>query len=257
MERPLSEKGRNMYSILLADDEKDIIKLLRIYLEKEDVTIYEAYDGEMAYMIVQHYDIDLAILDIMMPRMNGFELTEKIRKEYDIPIMIISAKIETADKIRGLDIGADDYIAKPFDPLEVAARVRARLRSSSKNSNGSNGINGTTGSNGSRSNVRNSGSDAAEMETISVRNLTLHLAECVLFKDSLRIPLTSVEFRVLRLFMQKPGRVFTKEQIYEAGWGENYAVDDNTIRVAISKLRDKVGEDQITTLRGLGYRLEK
>lgn len=223
-----------MNNILIADDEKDIIKLLRLYLEKDDVTIYEAYDGEMAHMILQHYVIDLAILDIMMPRMNGFELTKKIRQDYNIPIMIISAKIETADKIQGLDLGADDYITKPFDPLEVAARVRAVLR-------------------------RRSGSNemAEENESIIVRNLTLNLTECVLYKDGREISLTSVEFKVLRLFMEKPGRVFTKEQIYEAGWSESYAVDDNTIRVAISKLRDKVGEDQIKTLRGLGYRMEK
>lgn len=223
-----------MNNILIADDEKDIIKLLRLYLEKDDVTIYEAYDGEMAHMILQHYVIDLAILDIMMPRMNGFELTKKIRQDYNIPIMIISAKIETADKIQGLDLGADDYITKPFDPLEAAARVRAVLR-------------------------RRSGSNemAEENESIIVRNLTLNLTECVLYKDGREISLTSVEFKVLRLFMEKPGRVFTKEQIYEAGWSESYAVDDNTIRVAISKLRDKVGEDQIKTLRGLGYRMEK
>lgn len=110
-----------MKNILIADDEKDIVKLLRLYLETDEATIFEAYDGEMAIQILNNNVIDLALLDIMMPRINGFELTKKIRKEWHIPVMIISAKIESADKILGLDLGADDYIAKPFDPLEVAA----------------------------------------------------------------------------------------------------------------------------------------
>lgn len=112
-----------MKNILIADDEKDIVKLLRLYLETDEVAIFEAYDGEMAIQILNNNVIDLALLDIMMPRINGFELTKKIRKEWHIPVMIISAKIESADKILGLDLGADDYITKPFDPLEVAARV--------------------------------------------------------------------------------------------------------------------------------------
>ena len=228
-----------MYNILIADDEKDIIKLLRFYLEKDDVTIYEAYDGAMAYQILKNNDIDLALVDIMMPYMNGFELIKKIRQESDISIIIISAKVETTDKIFGLDLGADDYITKPFDPLEVAARVRARLR---------------------RKNLTGFGkaeSRAQENGVISVRNLSLNLVECMLYKDGDAITLTSVEYKVLKLFIENPGRVFTKEQIYETGWGEHFAVDDNTIRVSISKLRDKVGASNITTIRGLGYRLEK
>lgn len=223
-----------MSNILIADDEKDIIKLLRLYLEQDDVTVYEAYDGEMAYMILKDYDIDLALLDIMMPKMNGFELTKKVRQECNVPIMIISAKVDIADKILGLDLGADDYITKPFDPLEVAARVRARLRRGSGSAN-----------------------PKEHGEELLVQDLTLNLNECRLYRSSEMIELTSVEFRVLKLFMENPGRVFTKEQIYEAGWEDRYAVDDNTIRVAISKLRDKVGEDRIRTIRGLGYRLEK
>lgn len=229
-----------MSNILVADDEKDIIKLLRLYLEKDGIQVYEACDGERAYMIMQNYDIDLALLDVMMPKMNGFELTKKIRQEYDVPIMILSAKVDISDKILGLDLGADDYITKPFEPLEVAARVRARLR-------------------------RNKGkidstlecSMVSEDEVRTIRNMRLNLNECILYKDDLAIELTAVEFKVLNLFMAHPGRVYTKEQIYEAGWGETFAIDDNTIRVAISKLRDKLGVDEIKTIRGLGYRLEK
>lgn len=223
-----------MYNILITDDEKDIIKLLRLYLEKDDVTIYEASDGAMAYQLLKKTKIDLALVDIMMPTMNGFELIKKIRQEMDVPILIISAKVDTTDKIFGLDLGADDYITKPFDPLEVAARVRARLRRYDINT-------------------------LRKQETcvITVRNLSLNLDECLLYKDAEAILLTSVEYKILKLFMENPGRVFTKEQIYETGWNEQFAVDDNTIRVSISKLRDKVGADNIATIRGLGYRLEK
>ena len=120
------------YNVLIADDEKEIISLLRLFLEKEDINVYEAYDGEMAYMLIQHYKIDLAILDIMMPRIDGFELITKIRKDYDIPIMIISAKVDLNDKVYGLKLGADDYITKPFEPVEVVARVKAQLRRNNK-----------------------------------------------------------------------------------------------------------------------------
>jgi len=224
-----------MYKILIADDEKDIIRLLRLYLEKDDIKIYEAYDGLAAMNLLNEEEIDLAIVDIMMPKINGFELIKKIRKENNIPIMIISAKVEIADIIFGLELGADDYITKPFDPMEVTARVKANLR---------------------RFYDLN---DIKKEHTseIKVRNLMLDTNQCILFKGEIQIDLTSVEFRLLKLFMEFPGRVFTKEQLFECGWQEDYIVDDNTIRVCISKLRNKVGEEEIKTIRGLGYRLEK
>lgn len=222
-----------MQNILIADDEKDIIKLLRLYLEKDDINVYEAYDGEMAYMIFKNYDIDLAIVDIMMPRLNGYELIKKIRKDRDIPIIIISAKVQTDEKILGLDLGADDYITKPFEPLEVAARVRAHLRRKTYDETNK------------------------QCDMITVGNITLNVAECVLYKGEERIELSKTEFQLLILFMENPGRVFTKEQLYETGWSNEYVVDDNTIRVIISRLRDKIGEERIKTVRGLGYRLEK
>lgn len=228
-----------MCNILIADDEKDIIKLLRLYIESAEVTVYEAYDGEMAYQLLKNVKIDLALVDIMMPYMNGFELIKKIRQELDIPMIIISAKVESTDKIFGLDLGADDYITKPFDPLELAARVRAALRRKVRRGFDTIDL------------------GAQENSIISVRNLSLNLDECMLYKGEETITLTSVEFKIVKLFMENPGRVFTKEQIYEAGWGELFAVEDNTIRVSISKLRDKIGAENITTIRGLGYRLEK
>lgn len=219
-----------MIKILIADDEKEIVTLLKLYLENDEVQIVEAYDGMSAWEILRHEDIDLALVDIMMPRMTGYDLIKKARAELDIPIMIISAKTELNDRILGLDIGADDYITKPFEPLEVAAKVRSHLRR----------IKGT----------------AEPIQLIS-GDLILDTDTCVLIKNSNVIALTKAEYLVLKLFMEHPGRVFTKEQIYEAGWKNEYAVDDNTIRVIISRLRDKAGEDTIQTIRGLGYRMVK
>ena len=117
-----------MANILIADDDKDIIRMLRFYLEKEGLQIYEAYDGNMAFMVLQNYGIDVALVDIMMPHMDGFDLIQKVRRTMDVPILVISAKVDLSDRIRGLDLGAGDYILKPFEPLEVVAKVKARLR---------------------------------------------------------------------------------------------------------------------------------
>ena len=146
---------------------------------------------------------------------------------------MISAKVELSDRVFGMDLGADDYITKPFEPLEVAAKVRAHLR--------------------------RAGAQAAvteEVENIKVGNMLLNCDECVVINNGVTQELTKAEFNVLELFMKHPKRVFTKEQIYEYAWGDDYVVDDNTIRVIISRLRDKVGNDTIKTIRGLGYRLE-
>ena len=225
------DKKRN---ILIADDEKEIIKVLRLFLEKENINVYEAYDGEMAYLIVKNYDIDLAIIDIMMPRMDGYELLKRIRDDYEIPVMILSAKVQLDDKVLGLELGADDYITKPFEPLEVAARVKAHLRRKQPKEN-----------------------KMEDSYTITVNDMTLYKNRCQLEIGEKTINLTKIELSLLELFMSQPGRVFTKEQLYQCGWDDMYVVDDNTIRVTISRLRDKIGDDRIKTIRGLGYRLEK
>ena len=178
-----------MANILIADDEKEIIKLLRIYLEKDGVTVFEAYDGEMAYLILKNYPIDLAIVDINMPRMNGYELIQKVRTTMDIPIMVISAKVELSDRVLGLDLGADDYITKPFEPLEVAAKVKARLRRMSPDLS------------------------RGEAPIITVGDLALNVSECRLDRNGEAADLTKVEFLVLKMFMESPGRVFTKKQV--------------------------------------------
>ena len=222
-----------MANILIADDEKEIVRLLRMYIEANDNIVYEANNGQEALQILERENIDLAIVDIMMPKKNGYEIIKEIRKGRYIPILVISAKVELSDRVFGMDLGADDYITKPFEPLEVAAKVRAHLR--------------------------RAGAQAAvteEVENIKVGNMLLNCDECVVINNGVTQELTKAEFKVLELFMKHPKRVFTKEQIYEYAWGEDYVVDDNTIRVIISRLRDKVGNDTIKTIRGLGYRLE-
>ena len=221
-----------MPNILIADDEKEIIRLLKIYLN--DYNVLEANDGQQALAILNSQQVDLAIVDIMMPKVDGYQLITKIReKSTYIPAIIISAKVSLSDRILGMDIGADDYITKPFEPLEVQAKVRARLR-------------------------RLSASDAvARTETVTVGDVTLNVSECTVTKDGVTVELTKNEFKVLELLMGNPRRVFTKEQIYESAWYDADSVDDNTIRVIISRLRDKVGAEHIKTIRGLGYRYEE
>lgn len=222
-----------MANILIADDEKEIVRLLRMYIEANDNIVFEANDGQEALQILDRENIDLAIVDIMMPKKNGYEIIKSIRKGPYIPILVISAKVELSDRVFGIDLGADDYITKPFEPLEVAAKVRAHLRRT-----GAQTIHRT------------------EINTVEAGNLLLDLDECVVIRDGVSNELTKAEYKVLELFMKHPKRVFTKEQIYEYAWGDDYVVDDNTIRVIISRLRDKVGKDTIRTIRGLGYRLE-
>lgn len=223
--------------ILIADDEKEILSLLRLYLENAGYQVSEASDGASAYTLIQTGSIDLAILDVMMPKLDGYTLIRRIREHSDLPIIVLSAKSETTDKIMGLGLGADDYIAKPFDGLEVIARVEACLRRLSR--------------------AKVSPSPAPSL--LTVRDLTLDTSACVLIKDGTSVELTSIEYRILKLFMESPGRVFTKKQIYEAAWGDDYVVDDNNIMVYISKIREKLGErsgaSYIRTIRGLGYKL--
>ena len=223
-----------MANILIADDEKEIVRLLKIYIEANDNQVFEANDGETALQILKEESIDLAIVDIMMPGKNGYEIIKEVRKGCYIPILVISAKVELSDRVLGIDLGADDYITKPFEPLEVAAKVRAHLRRV--------GAQETKGT---------------EKHQMEVGALRLDCDECVVIKNGNSHELTKVEYRVLELLMRQPRRVFTKEQIYEYAWENQYVVDDNTIRVIISRLRDKIGSEYIKTIRGLGYRLER
>ncbi|MCM1261389.1 MAG: response regulator transcription factor [Butyrivibrio sp.] len=233
------------YRVLIADDEPEIRDLLRLYLEKDGYEVTEASDGVEALSILQNAahnadgsgEIDLLILDIMMPGIDGYRVLRNIRENNNIPVILLSAKGGDADKILGLDLGADDYITKPFQPLEAVARVNSNIR---------------------RFYALGSGRQRAKDE-IAVRDLRLDLQSCLLHKGDMVIELTSVEFKIMQLFMENPGRVFTKQQLFEQGWGEDYPVSDNNIMVCISKLRAKLSDDAneyIKTIRGLGYRLD-
>ncbi len=238
------------YQILLADDEAEIRDLLRLYLENENYTVLEAADGEEALRLFSVNTIDLCVLDVMMPKMNGFQVLKKIRESSHIPVLMLSAKREDSDKILGLNLGADDYLAKPFNPLEAVARINSAIRR--YHAFGSR-VNTEASTGGEQESDRNE-------NRVAVRDLSLDLDGCTLYRGDEEISLSSVEFKLMQLFMTHPGKVYTKQQIFEAGWGEEYVVADNNIMVAISKLRSKLdGEPMkyIKTIRGLGYRFEK
>lgn len=225
------------YTILIADDEKEIRELLRLYLENEKYQVIEAEDGQQALDLLRRQKIDLCILDIMMPKIDGYKVLRELRKDSNIPVIILSAKDADSEKILGLNLGADDYIAKPFNPLEAVARINSNIRR-----------------------FYALGTSSGVQDKIQVRDLVLDPDACELTRGEEVIELTSVEYRIMELFMKHPGKVFTKQQIYEYGWGEEYIIADNNIMVCISKLRDKLAEDPtqyIKTIRGLGYRLEK
>ena len=220
--------------ILIAEDDADIRALLRLYLEGEGFRVLEAEDGMQALALARENPPDMAILDIMMPHMNGFELTRALRKYSDVPILILSAKSQDNDKILGLNLGADDYIAKPFNPVEIVARVKAQLRRAAR-----------TGGN-----------------VLTVGELALNTDTIQLTKNGQSIPLTPMEYKILALLMRAPGRIFTKIQLYEGAVCPYFEGDDNTMTVHISKLRDKIEDDPrnpryIITVRGLGYKIEK
>lgn len=234
-----------MATILVADDEKEIVSLLKFYLEAESYTVLEAFDGRQAAQFLAKEKVDLLIVDIMMPEMNGYELIKLVRGKTDgeknlLPLLVISAKTQLSDRIFGLDLGADDYIPKPFEPLEVVAKVKAHLRKMDAVQNAGAG---TT-------------SGAGTSSLLSACGLVLNKDECTVSDGVKTYSLTKVELRVLEMFMEQPRRVFTSEQIYERGWGDANVVDDNTIRVTISHLREKIGNAKITNIRGLGYRFE-
>ena len=228
------------FNSLLAEDDEDIVKLLKLYLENEGYVVLWAKDGVEASEIFDKEKVDLALVDIMMPRMNGYELTKYIRKKSNIPIIILSAAQLDSDKILGLNLGADDYMVKPFNPLELIARINANLRRFYK-----------------LGNVKD-----ADDGKINIGELTLDTHMLTLEKKGVPINLTATEYKILVMLMKSPGRVFTKMQIYEEVNGDYYANDDNTMMVHISNLRDKIEDDPknpryIKTVRGLGYKIEK
>ncbi len=230
--------------ILIAEDDADIVELLRLYLTNEGFEVLSAPNGEEALRILDETKIDLAVLDIMMPKMDGYELTKRIRAAGNLPVLILSARNMDSDKILGLDLGADDYMTKPFNPLEVVARINSNLRRAYDLND----------------NVQRQQDTGGKM--LEVGGLRLHTDTFVLTKDGAEVMLTPTEYKILALLMRSPGRVFTKAQIYENISGDPYfESDDNTMMVHISNLRDKIEDDPkkpryIKTIRGLGYKVE-
>ena len=200
-----------MYRILICDDERDIVSALKIYLSGEDYEIYTAYSGKEALELVRSRDIQLILMDIMMPEMDGIAATAKIRAESNVPIILLTAKSETSDKILGLNIGADDYITKPFDPMEVLARVRSQLRRYTA-----------------------LGSRSESQDVITIGAVTLDDPAKTVTVDGEAVSLTPSEYGILRLLMRNPGKVFSSAKIYEAVWNETGA------GVHIRHLREKI-----------------
>ena len=226
------------YKILVADDEKDIRSVLALYLEDAGYEVVEAADGAEAVSMLATQDIDLCLLDIMMPELDGYQVLKNVREDNDVPVIVVSAKGQDSEKILGLNLGADDYLVKPFNPLEAVARVNSNIRRAK-------GI------------VPQQQSTAA---SLTCRDLELDREACTLTRAGQPIALTSAEYRIMSMLMEHPGRVFTKQQIYECGWGEDYIAAENSVMVCLSKLRAKLGGDPqayIKTIRGLGYRLER
>lgn len=230
---------KEKYTILVAEDDKAIVDLLKLYLVTSGYDVLVAYDGEEAYDLFKSHDVDLALVDIMMPKLDGYGLTKLIRQDSSIPVIILSAKSEDMDKILGLNIGADDYITKPFNSLEVLARVQAHLRRFYD----LNQINSV-------------------IESVTIGELTLDLVGAILSKNDVKIKITATEFKILELFMTNPGQIFTKIEIYKHVNQEYVNGDENTIMVHIANLRDKIEDDNrfpryIKTVRGIGYKFEK
>lgn len=227
--------------ILIAEDDRDIVNLLTLYLENDGYEVVSAGNGRDALEIARRESIDLAVLDIMMPEMDGYTLIRELRQFSHMPILILSAKNQDTDKILGLNMGADDYLAKPFNPLEMVARVRSNLR---------------------RCHQFNTADPAAAGEgRLTMGALTLDRDTCVLQKDGQEILLTPMEYKILALLMKSPNRIFTKQQIYEQISGAYFESDENTIMVHISRIREKIEDDArkpryIKTVRGLGYKFE-
>jgi len=229
----MGQKLQTKQKILIAEDDADIRELLRLYLESEGYLVLCAEDGIAALEMVRLHQPALAVLDIMMPGLNGLDLTVKLREETMMPILILSAKGQDQDKILGLNIGADDYLAKPFNPLEVVARVKALLRRSS-----------------------------VSLDILQAGDFQLDISSHTLTKQGRQVFLTPMEYKILLAMMREPGRIFTKVQLYENVCGEYFESDDNTIMVHISRIREKIEEDpkkpqHIITVRGVGYKFER
>ena len=230
-------------NILVVDDEKEIADLVEIYLVSDGYKVFKASDARTGLEILENNTIHLILLDIMMPGMDGLEMCREIRKTRNIPIIMVSAKSENLDKIVGLGEGADDYVTKPFNPLELTARVKSQLR---------------------RYTQLNPGSTAAseESDEIHIKNMVINHDSHKVTVDGQETKLTPIEFEILYLLASNPGKVYSTDEIFEIVWNEKVYEANNTVMVHIRRLRSKLHEDDredkiITTVWGVGYKIDK
>ena len=226
-------------TILVVDDEKEIADLVALYLQNEGFRVCKAYDAAGALDLAANEPLDLAVLDVMLPDLDGFQLCQKIRETHPFPIIMLTAKGEGMDKITGLSLGADDYMTKPFQPLELVARVKAQLRRY----------------------TRYNGTDKAESDVIDFNGLVINRGthECWLYDKELT--LTPIEFDILWMLCENRGQVISAERLFETVWGEKYLDRNNTVMVHIRRLREKMGEPSrnprfIKTVWGVGYKVD-
>lgn len=230
-----------MAKILVCDDDKDIVEAIDIYLTQEGYEVLKAYDGDEAIKVLKRNEVDLLIMDVMMPRLDGIRATLKIRENMSLPIIILSAKSEDADKILGLNIGADDYMTKPFNPLELVARVKSQLRRYTQL--------GSTARSDNQSEFRTGG--------LVIRD---DLKEVTV--DGKKVKLTPIEYNILLLLVKNQGKVFSINQIYENIWNEEAIGADNTVAVHIRHIREKIEINPkepryLKVVWGVGYKVEK
>ena len=230
-----------MINILVCDDDKEIVEAIEIYLTQEGYEVLKAYDGEEAIQTLKKEHVDLLIMDVMMPRLDGIRATLKIREENSLPIIILSAKSEDADKILGLNIGADDYVTKPFNPLELVARAKSQLRRYTQL--------GST--------VQDEKKEVYEVGGLSIND---ELKEVTVDGESVR--LTPIEYNILLLLVKNQGKVFSIDQIYENIWNEEAIGADNTVAVHIRHIREKIEINPkepryLKVVWGVGYKIEK
>lgn len=228
-----------MYNILICDDEKDIVNALKIYLHDANYTLYEAFNGREALEVVRANDIHLVLLDIMMPELDGIQTMMKIRETSNVPVILLTAKSEDADKVLGLTAGADDYITKPFNPIEVSARVKSQLRR-----------------------YMQLGGGNVKQDTLRVGGIELDDKEKTVTLDGEAIALTPTEYDILKLLMQNPGQVFSPREIYQRIWNDLPYGSENTVAVHIRHLREKLEINPaepryIKVVWGQGYKCEK
>lgn len=232
----------NQYNILIVEDDKEIRDGIEIFLKSQNYNVFKAADGIEGLAVMDAHEIHLAIVDIMMPRMDGVTMTMKLREKYDFPVIMLSAKSEETDKVIGLNIGADDYVTKPFTPLELMARVNSQLRRYTKFNN------------------RSGGEEKNERIHV-IGGLELNEDTVEVFVDGNPVKMTPIEFKILALLIKSPGRVYSAEEIYERVWNEK-AINTDTIMVHVRNIRDKIeinpkDPKYLKVVWGVGYKIEK